>query len=278
MVLESKQVPHRAGDLDRAITALRDAVSLFDRTYGPDTVESGGARLQLAQALRDQDQFEAAEAEAVRRSASAPRSSASRRAFATGERAVAMGRATMPADDATLLTMIELLADSYKEADRNERALALYDEILAAAERAELVNPNVAVWRNNRGELERDVGRCREAVADFKKGAEIAERFEGDTSGSIRQSLIGQGLCLHDLGRDAEAIGALEQGLRFKIPPYSAQYAEIARGLLGQLLVDTGRDPRRGLALVREALARLHAAGTKGPTTAKLDAWLARRR
>jgi eukaryotic-like serine/threonine-protein kinase len=283
---------------EKAIPLLREALALDDRAFGPDTVDSGADLLALAQALRDHGDLAEAEAaarESVRIRAARNGDSPSLamalsglcdivgkrgrfdEAVAIGERAVSMARAKMPPDDATLAILIKLLGDAYDRAGRPDRALALYDEILATAERTKIASTHVAGWWIDRGDVRRRVGRCAEALEDFGKGAAMGERVEGEGSHQIGSGLRGQGRCLHDLHRDAEAIAALERSLRYPAPPSLAVDVDVARGLLGELLVDTGRDRTRGLALAREASEKLRAEGTKDRFVAQLDGWLRRR-
>jgi tetratricopeptide (TPR) repeat protein len=148
---------------------------------------------------------------------------------------VVVVRARMPADDTILALLVALLADAHDRAGHADRALALVDEVLATAARAKIVIGDVADWWNHRGDLRRRAGRCAEAIDDFHHAADVAERADGSKSQRIGAALRGEGTCLHDLGRDPEAIAALEKGLTYPIPPYAAEEAARAKALLAKL-------------------------------------------
>ena len=291
------EIEWTAGRLDAAVATLRQALATFDRAYGPDTVDAGGVQLSLAQVLLDAarlDEAEAAATAAVRvrehRTGESPtlavalsvraQITAARgrtdEALAEARRALAIGRATMPADDAQLMIIAADLAAVLSATGRAEEALATYDEVLAAATRAEMATANVASWWINRADLERSLGRCADALVHYRKGGDLGVALQGEQSPYAASARRGEGACLHALGRDREAIEQLERALALPARPSHAVDVALAKGLLGMLLADTGRDRARGVALAREAATALRAARTTDPRAAVLDAWLAR--
>jgi tetratricopeptide (TPR) repeat protein len=286
-----------AGKLDLAEAQLRDAIAVIDRAYGPDTVESSSAYLALGQVLRDDDKLVDAEhalRESIRiREARAPDSALTATALvaladvldsqptkiaegiAVAERGVEMARKTMPVD-ATFAGNLASLGDAYAAAGRYKEAIAIYDEMFVIVAKDKIEDINVASWEINRGEIYRKLGRCDEAIAAFQRGAKVGVKIEGPTTHYIASSQRSTGFCLHDLHRDAEAIAALESSIVTPPANGNGQGYQIARGLLGELLVDTGRDRTRGLALAKEAGEALHAAHAVDPFVADHDAWLKR--
>ena len=287
-----------AEKLDLAETNLRDAIAVIDRAYGPDTVESSSAYLALGQVLRDDaklDDAETALRESVRiREARAPDSGLTATALvaladvldsqptkiaegiAVAERGVAMARKTMPVD-ATFAGNLASLADAYAAADRYKEAIAIYDEMFVIVTANKIEDINVASWELNRGEIYRKLDRCDDAIAAYQRGARVGVKIEGPTSHYIASAARATGFCLHDLHRDVEAMAALESSIASPPPrPSMSPPFQIARGLLGELLVDTGRDRARGLALAKEAGEALHALHAVDPFVAAHDAWLKR--
>ena len=74
----------------------------------------------------------------------------------------------------------------------------------------------------------------------------------------------------------------LERSLAYKVTPSLVSDAGLARGVLGMLLADTGRDRARGVALARESLAQVRAASdplaAADPRLKQLETWLAKQR
>ena len=96
----------------------------------------------------------------------------------------------------------------------------------------------------------------------------------------VGSALRGEADCHVKLGRKAEAIAALEKSFDYDYAPYLALDVALARGTLGRLLADTGRDRARGIALVRTALDELATLDdpdvADDPTRKQLATWLAR--
>jgi predicted Ser/Thr protein kinase len=159
---------------DEAIAAHREAIAIFDRAYGPDTVEAAGVYLDLAQVLRDArrlpDAMSAVEQSlrvrsrrdpgggdvAIALSVKASILSAQARhdeAVAAARRAVEIAMATMPPEDGQLITLRATLAEALADAGKEAEALALLDEIVAAAERAGVETRNAIHWKALRDHL-----------------------------------------------------------------------------------------------------------------------------
>jgi tetratricopeptide (TPR) repeat protein len=288
---------------DAAVPPLREAIQLYDRAYGPDTLDSAAAHLDLAQVLMGAmklDEAEAAVDVAVRiRQMRAGESATLAMALivradimrargdrAAGlevaERSLAIARTTMPADDGELIYLTFKLASHYDSAGKLKQALALYTDGLAAVERTGMMTINVGGWWLERADIERRLGNCRDAIAHFKKGGEVARGIDGDETYFLGGALRGEAQCLVETGKKAEAIERLEASLAYKVPPFLVADAALSRGVLGMLLADTGRDRARGLALARESLAQVKAANdpmfAADPRLKQLETWLAKQR
>jgi eukaryotic-like serine/threonine-protein kinase len=289
------EVQRVKGQLDAAAASLREALTGWDGLYGPETVEAGAVQLDLAQLLRQRGELADAElagrasvriraragatpalamAQSVLSIILADRGRAAE-AVALGERAIELARATMPADDATLAELVRNLAEAYAAAGQLTRALALYDEVVATYARTNVTTSNSVAALHGRADLFRRLGRCGAAIPGYREAAARAVGLEGAASADAGRAVRGEGLCLAVLGRSREAIAALERGLAFPTPGTEVDAAQLARGALGRLLAVTGRDRARGKALVKAALARLHAIHATDPLVATLDAWLA---
>jgi tetratricopeptide (TPR) repeat protein/predicted Ser/Thr protein kinase len=287
---------YAAGKLPSSAAALREALAIYDRAYGPDTLEAGDVQITLAQTLRDQgrlDESEVAARAAVRiraRGGQTPslalaqavltdvltRRGHTAEAIALGEQAVALARATMAPTRATLQVVIQVLADAYDADGQLPRALALYDDTLATFAREGIRNFNTFTGLGIRANLLRRMNRCGEALAGLHEAEALARKLQGDAGHSVGLALRVEGLCLDQLGRRDAAIAVLERGLAFETPEGDElEQAQLARGVLGRLLVTTGRDPARGHQLVETALAALHSYAWKDPIIASLDAWQA---
>ncbi len=71
----------------------------------------------------------------------------------------------------------------------------------------------------------------------------------------------------------------LERALAIPTPGFGKDEQSVARFELGRALVESKRDRRRGMALVRTARAELAALGRgSADDLADVDTWLARRR
>ena len=212
-----------AGRHDEAVAALRQARALFDRAFGPDAVDAAGVDVTLAQVLRAQRALEPAEAAArdglwvrERRDPDAADTAIAlavlaevvldrgRRdeALALARRAVAVARASMPAGDASLLGIEITLAKVHAASDRAADALAIYGEVLASAEQDKIVTDSVAWWWLERGDLERRRGRCAEAVAAYRKAAEVGAALQGEASHHVRDARDREAACRPGRRRD----------------------------------------------------------------------------
>ncbi len=159
-----------AGRLDAALPPLREAITLLDRAYGPDTTEVAGVYLDLAQVLRDHKRYPEALAavdHSVRIRAARDPSAAdtavaistrasilaylgrTTEAIADAERAVALGAASLPPDDGQLLALRATVADIFSDAGRSSDAALIYRDLLSIADRTGMTSPNVGIWRRN---------------------------------------------------------------------------------------------------------------------------------
>ena len=269
------------------------AIDIFDRSYGRDTIESAASHLILSQVLRNQGKLDEGERharESIRiRESIAGESAALAEALivlvdilvaanrldeatAFSARAMAMARGTMPAD-ARLCGVLASVGDLYAAMRRLDEALATYDEIIRIVEREHIENGNVAIWRMNRGENLRELGRCEEAIAEYRRAALISVQVTGKRAPLIGESLRQQGICLRQLHRDQAAIASLESSLGFDRVPFMEQGAAVADGVLGMLLVDTGADPVRGRSLASSAAARLDKVNSRDAVVAEFSRW-----
>jgi len=287
-----------AGDLDHALPASRDAIAAWERLYGPDTVEIAGAKMDLAQILRDREEY--AEAEQVARDGVRIRelrdgdspalamalmtlgdiyelTDRIPDAIAAGERALKIAKATMPADDMQVRMVTLGVASYYDDAGRTADAVAMYDPIIAAFERDGVQNANLPTFYERRADMQRRLGKYRESLDDYARSLDAGQKLDGEESTAIAPALRGQAECLHQLHRDREAIDKLERAAKYPIVQQAADDEALGNGLLGMLLVDTGRDRARGLELARAASAALAASNSDDERRARLDAWLSRR-
>jgi eukaryotic-like serine/threonine-protein kinase len=293
-----------ANDLDHAVAALRRSIALYERLFGAEASASAAVYSRLAQVLRDQGHGDDAEraigraihildrrgdssllaiALAIRSQLGVERGQVAD-AVSDAERALRVARAVTPDDGVALAEILSDVARAYHNAglvahdDRLvDRAAAAYAELLAIATRAGWVTSNVAVWFYNLGDLERRRGRCAVGLPGFVRAREVIVAAAPDSPvfGAV---LRGEAACLRALGRAPEAIARLAQARATPMVATLATDVALGDGLLGQLLADTGRDPVRGIALVRAALAALEAAGSDDPRRAELARWLAGRR
>jgi tetratricopeptide (TPR) repeat protein len=164
-----------AGRHDAALPPLREAIALFDRAFGPDTAEAAGVYLDVAQVLRDDEQYAEALPAAdqvvrvrTRRDPSAVDTAVAistrasiltylgrhTEAIADAERAVTLGGASLPPDDGVLLSLRATVADVLLDAGRLTDAAAIYRDVLAIAERTGMDSTNVNAWRRTLASIE----------------------------------------------------------------------------------------------------------------------------
>jgi tetratricopeptide (TPR) repeat protein len=289
-----------SGNLDAAVASWQTAIAQLDRALGPDTMYSSTIYTELAQVLHIQqkeDEADAAIARVVRireHAGNEPGLASalglqaqimSRRrpaeAIAISERALAIARRAWPETSTARLGVASMHALNLMRAQRKEEALALYEEVVAIAERERLVTTNAVIWSTTRAQLVHQLGdTCAAALPLYKRSLELATAARADGHYHAT-ALRGEGLCLHALGRDVEAIDRFERSLAVPNSPGREAYetdVSFIRAKLGTLLYDTGRDRARGLTLARTGLAELHKAGEDGDDIDKLDAWFKRRR
>jgi eukaryotic-like serine/threonine-protein kinase len=267
---------HQSGRFDQAVGAFVAAAAVFDRALGPDTPEAAAAQIDLAQSLHALGRYGEAEVAAgnsvrVRqlRTGDSPSLAQSLVVQATilaalgrlepaqqvADRAVHIARSTMASDDSELANIEVDRAEVLAQVHHEDEALATYERVLSAADRSEIKSLNVAVWWLNRADLERRLRRCPEALRHLDRAAEVATAIEGDRSRYLGQVLRRKAQCLQELHRDRDAIDHFERSLAYPVARNHEQDARQAQRSLGQLLIDTRRDPGRGRRLIEEARA-----------------------
>ena len=206
----------QAGDLDGAVAALQGAIATFDRALGPGTTDVGGVYLSLAQVYAAQDELDAALGaveHALRiREATTPDGSPvahalgvrasilgkvgrGAQAIADAERAQAIGARTLAPDDPQQRVIESQLAGAYQDAGRSADALAIYQRILASAERADAVTTNLAIWWVSRADVERGLGRCRDARPHYRRAIEIGRQLGSAGATQIARAEAGLAAC-----------------------------------------------------------------------------------
>jgi tetratricopeptide (TPR) repeat protein len=205
-------------------------------------------------------------------------------ALPIGERAAAMAVATgMPEVDPNRIAIDGALAELYDSLGRGTDALAIYARVADAVERSGDRPPSRAALHVNRANLERRLDRCPEAVPHYQLAATAAREVDPDGA-TVADALRGEAECLYQLRRPADAIARLEVAVELPSLPHNAEDVAFGKALLGMLLVDTGRDRARGLALTRAAQAELTALASdlpdavdlEDPRYARIAGWLAR--
>jgi tetratricopeptide (TPR) repeat protein len=284
-----------------AIAPLEEAIAIFDRALGPDTLEAASAYLDLAQvlsALGRADEAVVAVREAVRvRELRAGESSALAQglfiqsdilatagdlpdALAAAERAMAMGKAVLDPTDPLVTDIAISYAEKLALTGKRDEALAIYSEATTRALADGYASANVAIWLLHQANLEREMKRYDDAIAHYRAAGAYALAHDGPDSPLPAAALRAEaGVHLAE-NRAKEAMAALEKALPGPDSPRHAADAIYARATLGQLLYDSGRDRTRGLALVKEAVAAIQRSAEPAVTAhasrASIEAWLAK--
>src|SRR5262249_19727534 len=135
--------------------------------------------------------------------------------------------------------------------DRIPEALATYQELITMIESSGSKTLNLGIAYYNRGELERRQGTCESALPDYRRATELFVANRGPPSHYLSYPLVGEGECLVELGRSADAIPLFERALALTPSGNQAGRVAHANAGLGRALVESGRDRTRGLALAR---------------------------
>jgi tetratricopeptide (TPR) repeat protein len=163
--------------------------------------------------------------------------------------------------------------------------LSRYDEALAALHEA------LAILERRLGPHHVRIAICRELIARlwFEQGSlpkaramvtdsiAMYDKVLGGKDPDSRQALLLLGQIELKLGATERAIAPLERAYAFGANTDSAVYAQIEWSL-GCALVETHRDPQRGMKLVRTARVEFESDKRAGPELIDLTRWLRRQR
>jgi tetratricopeptide (TPR) repeat protein len=271
-----------AGRSEEAITQLEAAARDWEKRLGPDHPYLGMAYLALASAytnLGRSAEMIAAEERAVAfydaRAADGPelamalmqlgndltRTPRNDEAIAALERAVAIGRALFPADGAQRMAALSKLSSAYQAGGRNDEAVAMSEEAVKVAEQSGARGFDYAVLLYDRGELLFALNRPDEAIESYRKSIAVMDEVRGKGDAATIYPLRGIGQTLLEKGDVDGGIEALERALAVPTTGAGHEQLSAARFYLGSTLVETRRDRKRGIALLRQARGEFEAMG-----------------
>jgi hypothetical protein len=166
------------------------------------------------------------------------------------------------------------IAGALDQAGRTAEALAIFEETIAHAARVlGPEHPTLAFLLSDEGEALDHAHRYGDALTKFERATAIW-RAAGSDPLFVSFSLTGAGLSLLGLGRPADAIAPLEEGLRVRVEKGGGvDRINETRALLARALWARPAERARARALATQARAELAAAGSKD--AAAVSAWLA---
>jgi tetratricopeptide (TPR) repeat protein/tRNA A-37 threonylcarbamoyl transferase component Bud32 len=297
IVFETASAKGHAGDTEGAVATYHRAIELDRTLFGPDTDDEAYAWHDLGEYLRIAGRLEesaAAFRTAIRirearlgASINLARSDVGlattlfdgkhyAEALELYSRALRMERALLRPDDPQIVGVMTGYALALSRAGRADEAAKVYDDAIATVDRTGARTTNLAIAVYNRGDLAASRGRCADALGDYTRATSLFEELSGKDSFRLAYPLVGEGNCLIALHRPADAIAPLERARALHLEGPAAAENALARFALGRALVESGRDPKGGLALARAARADLQ--GAAAEERAEIDRWLAAHR
>jgi tetratricopeptide (TPR) repeat protein len=179
-------------------------------------------------------------------------------ALVMNRRALELGREILPAGSVRLALVIGRYANVLGALHRIDEAILLFEEAVGIHERSGTATKPMAITIMNLGHSFAERGRCAEALPRYQRAAQIFDEVLGPSSLYLIHIAKGLAECSLELGRGGvEALPQLEAAVAIATPGYFKALQEYDRFLLGQILVESGKDPARGLRLVEEARAAL---------------------
>jgi tetratricopeptide (TPR) repeat protein len=195
------------------------------------------------------------------------------------DRALALAEKVLPPDDKIILSVLTDRALTLSELGRREEALAAYDRVIAAHQRAKAPSHTWQTAVHNRAGTLRGLQRWDEAIAGFQDALRMLDDLPGQERDRL-EALVGLGLTFLEAQRPAEAIAPLERARDDRTEGRNLALQRSSRWLLGRARVEARRDGARGRAEISAVRAELVAAGDDTRAAAELvdlDAWLASR-
>ncbi len=290
---------HSKPDNALAVEHYQRAIVLSEQAFGPDNAEESFALNNLAQAL----QFEGKYAEALAAAEHTVRVRAAhdgeslglvsslgtvaaelrllgrpRESLAPLQRALKIAQSDPAATPASVADTLFTLANTEADLHDDDAALLHYDAAIANYEKAPAgtKNINLANALTDRAEFYAARGRCGDAVPELERAASLYVSWRGADYYWALESLQYLGKCQLVLGHPARAIAPLERAVALHVPDDLQETYDLARFYLGRARLESGRDPKGGLALARAARASL--AALKSDQLPAIDAWLAKHR
>lgn len=242
---------------EEALHAFERASQLFERALGPESFRLAEAVHNMGAALMDAGAYEEAER--------------------WTRRAMAIKRASLPEDDPRVLSErnnLALLALLRGEATQARSEL----EALVGLFTASFGRKHVTVSRTlrNLAECWVRVGQPRRALPLVTEALEIDQAILPKEHFAFAYNWMGLGSAHLELKQYGPALEALERAAR-AAEGMGGEERGAVHFLLGRALYESGKDPARGVAEVRKALAALSdALGDAATTREKARVWLAR--
>jgi tetratricopeptide (TPR) repeat protein len=236
------------GGFAEAEQLLRVALSLDERTLGPDHPNVATSLNNLAALLHESNRLE--EAEVLYR------------------RALAIDERSFGANDAKVATCLNNLAALLYDTDRLKEAEILYRRALTADERSLGPNhPKLATHLNNLAQLLRATDRPEEAEPLYRRALDIDQAALGPNHPRIAGHLNNLAQLLHAINRLGEAESLYRRALAIDEESFGPDHARIATHLsnLASLLKARGRFEeaerlyRRALAIDQKSFGWDHA-------------------
>jgi len=295
-LLQLGRVLCEAGDLGAAEAPLQQALSLSQREFGAQDLESGRALWALGQLRNLEGAAMGAialyrHALAILETEAAPPTEVARlldelaQAYSarqdwplakqTYERALTIDRGILGEDHPRVASHLQNLAIVAQNMGDLKRAEVLYREAIASEERAfGSQHPETAAAQGNYALLLEREGRLDEAEPLLRNALDVAIKVWGPDNYNVGYARVSLALVLYDRGSLAEAESELRQALAIydaSLPP-DHPYRASALMHLAQLLVDRGKAPE-ALPLSEQAVKIWSGAQPAGsPFTAQAHA------
>jgi eukaryotic-like serine/threonine-protein kinase len=286
-----------AQQFEKSIELYQQVLARHEEMLGPDHANAAYYLINMSEAYRGLDRYEdalAVQERAVeireRRNGPSAGLAAALNTFGNSlrelgrtdealpvlERAYAMKNDFLPPEDPSRLPSALNLGLLYEDLKRPDEAVAIYDRAIADADRAGIQVKNMALTLLARGGLARKLGRYDQAIVDLERARAMFIEVIGNDAWLQVHAAGALGLvCLKT--RDYErAVPALERAIQLESPGFDAEQRPMAEHILGELLIRSGKDVKRGRAL--QATARVHAEELGEDALGQIraiDAWLA---